>query len=288
MSYFRNLSMMAFCLVGMSVSSVPVHALDLTGLASPQSIVYNEKKDEYFISNMNGIAKQKDGNGFIAKTDNNGLVVVLQFIASTVDAELHSPTGLGLFQGRLYVADIDRMIVYDANNGKHVKTISFVSHGAKFLSDIAIGGDGKIFLTDIEANMIFMLDATQDDKVIILSSSENLDGPKSLLIEPSKNGVMIVSSNHGRILRVTLDGKIDIFKDIGKSLGGIVVDRQGDLYVSSIAQGEIYKIDQSRGSVISLFRSNLTTPGDMAYNPVSHEIIVPLTADNKVTAISVK
>lgn len=272
----------------LTLCCVPARALDLTGLSNPKSVIYAEKSGEYFISNINGIAEEKDGNGFITKADNKGLVVVMQFITSGEDAELNSPTGLCLIENALYVADIDQILAFDSQSGSYIRSIPLEGYGGKYLSDIAATSDGKIYASDAGANMIFMIEPDSEDAVSVLYAGDDLDGPNSLIVDAANGGLIVVSQTHGRIMRVSFKGSVELLKGGGEHLGGIVLDRRGDLYISSVTRGEIYKIDNSGGGNLSLFQSGLHTPSDMTYNPQNNEIIVPLTSDNKVISVSLK
>ena len=48
------------------------------GLAGPESVVYSEKTQSYFVSNVNGEGNAKDDNGFISLIDLNGKEIVIK------------------------------------------------------------------------------------------------------------------------------------------------------------------------------------------------------------------
>ena len=85
------------------------------GLSTPESVLYDAKRDRYLISNINGEPASKDSNGFISLLTADGKLST--WISSTESAKLHAPKGMGI-QGNklLYIADIDVVHVYDARH----------------------------------------------------------------------------------------------------------------------------------------------------------------------------
>lgn len=55
------------------------------------------------------------------------------------------PKGLALLNGRLYVADIDRVVAFDPATGQ--QTAEFRPEGAKGLNDLAVAGAGCLSRT---------------------------------------------------------------------------------------------------------------------------------------------
>ena len=83
------------------------------GFASPESVV--SLSGRHFVSNMGAGIKptEKDGDGFISEIDDAGHVVDLHAFPKKDGGTLNAPKGLAIVAGRIYVADIDRVVGFD-------------------------------------------------------------------------------------------------------------------------------------------------------------------------------
>ncbi|MCU0461018.1 MAG: hypothetical protein MUF36_03215 [Bacteroidales bacterium] len=87
-----------------------------TILMVPESVIYDEKRDVLYVSNLNYEPRLKDGNGFISRLNTNGEILNLRWIEG-----LSSPKGLAIVDDTLYTADVDELIVIDINKGQIIK-----------------------------------------------------------------------------------------------------------------------------------------------------------------------
>ena len=74
----------------------------------PESVIYDKANDVIYVSNMNHEPRKKDGNGFISRLSTDGEILDLNWVG-----DMSSPKGLGIFEGKLYVSDVDEVIVID-------------------------------------------------------------------------------------------------------------------------------------------------------------------------------
>src|SRR4051812_11156945 len=78
------------------------------GIATPESVLYDEAGDRYLVSNIDGSPDAMDGNGYISVLSPDGKVVTPKFIAGgQAKVKLNAPKGTGINAGVLYVADIN-------------------------------------------------------------------------------------------------------------------------------------------------------------------------------------
>jgi len=84
----------------------------LGGLANPESVALSADGTFLYVSNVSGEGEAKDGNGFIARVSTDGRMLQHEFAVG-----LNGPKGVVLLGDALYVADIDRVVVIDANTG---------------------------------------------------------------------------------------------------------------------------------------------------------------------------
>ena len=68
---------------------------------------------------------------------------------------LNAPKGLVLSGDKLYVSDVDQLVEIDVNSG--AVTNSFNAEGAQFLNDTAVDADGRVFVSDMLTDSIYVL-----------------------------------------------------------------------------------------------------------------------------------
>src|SRR5437870_5457872 len=121
----------------------------VSGLASSEAVVFDPAHDVYFVSNMNGDAGVKDGNGFITRITADGVVDSLHFIQGGRNGvTLNAPMGSRIQGDTLWVLDVDALRGFDARTGAPIRTIDLAPAGAGFLNDLTAGPDGDFYITD--------------------------------------------------------------------------------------------------------------------------------------------
>src|SRR5580698_5063909 len=112
----------------------PQSVAKYTGLAEPESVLYDADNDRYLVSNINGKPGDKDNNGFISALSPDGTVTTLKWIEGGKKLKLNAPKGLAIVGEVLYVADIDVVRKFDLKTGASKGSIAFP--GATFLNDL--------------------------------------------------------------------------------------------------------------------------------------------------------
>src|SRR6185369_6353970 len=117
------------------------------GIATPESVLYDEGNDRYLVSNINGKPDSVDNNGYITEISADGKVLKEKFIAGGVGkVKLDAPKGSGISGGVLYVTDISVVRLFDLKTGLPKADVAVP--GATFLNDLAVAKDGRVFVTD--------------------------------------------------------------------------------------------------------------------------------------------
>jgi len=118
-------------------------------LSGPEAVVFDARLDAYFVSNVNGAAGVKDGNGFISRIRADGSVDSLHFIqGGRGGVTLNSPMGSRIRGDTLWVLDVDVLRAFDARTAAPLVQIDFAPLGALFLNDVALGAVGDFYVTD--------------------------------------------------------------------------------------------------------------------------------------------
>jgi len=75
-------------------------------LSTCESVLYDESRDQLFVSCINGSPAEKNGKGFISVLKPDGSIKSLNWVKG-----LNAPKGMAILDGKLYVADIDQLVV---------------------------------------------------------------------------------------------------------------------------------------------------------------------------------
>ncbi|MFN8417016.1 MAG: lipoprotein [Cytophagaceae bacterium] len=118
----------------------PVWTSDTT-LKVPESVIYNPADGYLYVSNIDGKPDSIDGKGFISQMTLDGKISKLVWCTG-----LDAPKGMGIYNGKLYVTDINKLVIIDIATAAIEKKIEVP--GTKFLNDITIDGKGNVFITD--------------------------------------------------------------------------------------------------------------------------------------------
>jgi glucose/arabinose dehydrogenase len=243
---------------------------------APESVLHDPEQDVYFVSNIDGEPLQKDGKGFIAKLAPAGHVVSMRFIEG-----LHAPKGMALRGRELWVSDIDVMRAFDRTTGAPIATIDLKPHGAVFLNDVALGGDGNIYVTDMAVTM----DAnggkqrTKTDRIFRIDANRNADIAYAGEMLRAPNGIVwagnefIVAQNYGKdLLRWTPGSEPRVFGRGKGEWDGVVALPDGTLLASSHHDHAIHVI--RNGTIEPLF-ARRPAPADIGYDGKRHLLLIP-------------
>ena len=143
-----------------------------TLLLVPESVIYDKENDVIYVSNMNYEPRKKDGNGFISKLSTDGEILDLKWVG-----DMSSPKGLAIYEGRLYVSDVDEVIIIDIATGEIIERVHI--EGSKMINDISINEEGDVYVSDSDDNCIFLI----SNGVVSEWLAEGLNAPNGLLID---------------------------------------------------------------------------------------------------------
>jgi hypothetical protein len=270
----------------------PAPAAKYTGLATPESVLYDADADRYLVSNVNGKPGDKDNNGFISALSPDGEVTTLKWIeAGKNKVKLDAPKGMGITKGVLYVADITVVRMFDAKSGAPKGEVAIP--GSTFLNDIATGADGKVYVSDSGIKFAATgVEPTGTDAVYVidkghakaLAKSTDLGGPNGLL--STDKGVIVVTFGSGEVYRLDDKGKkMDVSKPPTGMLDGVVA--LGDsLLVTSWQGSAIYK--GTLGGSFEMALPDQKSPADIGYDTKRGRVLVPHFTEDIVETYDLK
>jgi sugar lactone lactonase YvrE len=272
--------------------AAPTPIVKYTGLAAPESVVYDADNDRYLVSNINGKPTDKDNNGFISILSPDGQVQTLKWIeGGKGKVKLDAPKGLALVKGVLYVADLTAVRTFDAKTGAPKGDIAIA--GSTFLNDIAASPDGRVFVSDsgMKASATGF-DATGTDAVYVIQKGKakayakgaDLHRPNGLVW--TAKGLVVVTFASNEVFRLDDKGtKLDVTTTPKGGLDGIVA-LDDTFLVTSWEASAIYK--GKLGGTFETVLSDQKSPADIGYDTKRGRLLVPHLFEDTVEVYEIK
>lgn len=260
----------------------------VTGFSTPESVLHDVTADVYLVTNINGSPLDKDDNGFISRVSPDGEILNLHWIdGADPGFTLNGPKGMAIQDGTLYVGDIDCVRLFDSVTGAHKDDIC-LEH-ATFVNDVAPGGNGTIFFTDMgmkagpEGMVPSGSDAVyrliDDDRVVAVKKEPSLGGPNGIAV--GSRGIMVVTMGSGEVYRLSAEGeRTDVMPASQRQLDGIEMLPDGGFLMSSWGDRCVYRIGGD--GKVSKVITDVDGPADIGYDAARNRVLLPLFNDNQV------
>jgi DNA-binding beta-propeller fold protein YncE len=236
---------------------------------TPESVFYDTVRNLIYVSNINGNPSELDSNGFISKLSETGEVIELQWITG-----ISAPKGMAVYGEKMYVSDVNYLIEIDLNTQKIIK--KYFADGSEFLNDVEVDDKGKVYVSDISVNKIYVLD---NDSLKIWIDSEELNHPNGLFYENtnlyvgSGNAILEINTENKKIIVLRNNtGSIDGLEAIGNG-NFIISDWKGNINI-------IYSNDSSN-LILSTENQNINA-ADIDFVIQKKMLFVPTFSDNRV------
>ncbi len=271
--------------------AVPAVAAPLTveqiavveGLEIPECLVADPASGFVYVSNIEtdkAAYWAEDGKGFISRMSADGEMKELRWLDSTADAPIHAPKGMCILDGRLYIADITRLLRYPLKGDGPLVEIPVP--GSKRLNDVAT--DGKsVYVSDTELGRVHKVDAKGNQTLI--KAPESVNG---------------ITFHNGRMFAVSWElhdayeldpsgagppkpfGLADHFG----GLDAIEVLEDGTFIVSDFRDNKVCAISADRKTVHTLIE--LETPADVGINRAKGLLYIPALMKDDVVIVRLK
>lgn len=231
------------------------------GLADPESVALSADGAFLFVTNVNGEADVKDGNGFISRIGLDGEMLQREFARG-----LNAPKGVVLAGDTLYVADIDEVVSIDAATGEVRNRVP--APEAQFLNDIARTPDGRLLAADSGAGRIYVVGADGADVWLEHRLLQSVNG---LLPEAQR---LVVTTMAGRLLAIDYETRqiTVLAEDLGDADG--IAPLEGGRYLVSEWPGVMHVVepDGARQTILDTreegrLLNDFLLVGDVLYQP---------------------
>jgi hypothetical protein len=273
----------ALLLTSSGAAAAPSEVWRATGLSNPESALFDAAGNVIYVSNVAGDPGAKDGKGFISRVSPDGKVLDREWVTG-----LDAPKGLAQVGNTLYVTDIDRLVAIDIKSGAVAQR--YPAAGAKFLNDATADERGRVFVSDMVNNQIWLLDG---DQFAVWVEDAKLENPNGLKIAGDK---LIVASwgamkpdfstdVPGHLLTVSLKDKT--ISDLGDpkpvgNLDGLEPDGAGGWYLTDWVAGGLFHAgtDGRAGQLLDLPQGS----ADIGLMPAANLVLVPMMNEGDVVA----
>jgi sugar lactone lactonase YvrE len=175
-----------------TTSAQPQRIAAVEGLSQPEAVSFDPSLNVYFVSNINGSAGVRDGNGFISRITADGVMDSLHFIqGGRNNVQLDSPMGSRVQGDTLWVLDIDKLRGFNTQTGAPTITVDLSPLKALFLNDLAIDSTGEFYITDtgVKVEPNGMDSHTGPDRILHVARDRSVSVAVSTPLLSSPDGI---------------------------------------------------------------------------------------------------
>lgn len=240
----------------------------------PESVLFNKAANILYITNIDGKDPWgADGMGSVGKMDADGKNIIVDWVTG-----LQAPKGMGLYKGKLYVADLKEIVVINVASGVIEKRIPVAE--AVGLNDISIDRKGTIYVSDSKAKRVYQVKA---EKATLLIDS--LKGPNGVLAY--KKALYVLDA--GGLYKINADKTLSLITSgMEGGTDGVEVINKKDFIVSTWAGVVYYVKPDGSKQTLTDGRPIKMNSADIGIDAKNKIIFVPTFWRNSVAAYEVK
>lgn len=241
-----------------------------TLLTTCESVLYDKTNDVLYVADIAGDPSKADGVGYISKLGLDGKIIDAQWVKG-----LNAPKGMGISNGKLYVADITNLVEIDIASGAVSK--SYPVEGSQFLNDVTVDGAGKVYVSDSNTGNVHVL-----ENGAVTTYVSGVTGVNGLLAD---GDIFLVASFSGGTLN-TLDAskQVVLKADSVENADGIEAVGDGGYLVSSWNGKVTYVAPDGTTTVLLDTTGDKISAADIEYIADKKLLLVPTFFANKVVA----
>ncbi|HEY1009593.1 MAG: SMP-30/gluconolactonase/LRE family protein [Daejeonella sp.] len=240
----------------------------------PEAVLVDKANNVLYVSNIDGQDPWgADGKGSIGKVGMDGKIIATDWVSG-----LDAPKGLGMYNGKLYAADLTNLVIIDIASGKIEKKVPFA--GATGLNDIAVDSKGVVYVSDSPGKKVFRFENGKSEVFL-----DKLNGPNGLYI----NGDDIFVLDNQAMHKVNADKSLTQIVDGLDGNADGLENVSGDDYLISCWEGLIWYInaDGSKEKLLDTKAQKKNT-ADIGFDKDSKTVYVPTFFKNTIVAYEVK
>lgn len=243
------------------------------GLKTPESVLYSNELGTIFVANINGKPAEKDGNGFISVLAPTGDIRKLEWVTG-----LNAPKGMAVYNGKLYVSDIDQLVEIDIEKSKIVNR--YPAADAVFLNDVAAAADGSIFVSDNRAGRIYRL---ADGALSVWLDGNDYLETNGLYAD---GGKLYAGSQVLKEIDIATK-EVNVIQTGCQGIDGLDRDEQGNWIFSNWA-GRVFYLKNGKLTKMWDSTAQKINTADLSYARGLGLLLVPTFFDNQVVAYKIE
>jgi hypothetical protein len=242
-------------------------------LKVPESVLFDADNKVLYVSNIDGTDPWAvDGKGSVGKVGLDGKIIAVDWVSG-----LNSPKGIGIYNGKLYVADISNVVVIDIKKAAIDETIKV--EGAEGLNDVSVGSNGTIWVSDSKSKKIYKVENGQSSVYL-----ENLKGPNGVLM----HGKDFYILDAGGAYKVNSDKTLVLLADGMEGGTDGIENISGSDFLVSCWQGAIWYVSDKNKQLLLDTKEQKKNTADIGFDPKTKTVYVPTFFKNSVVAYRVE
>lgn len=240
----------------------------------PESVLFDKANNILYVSNIEGKDTwAADGKGSISKMGTDGKNIVVDWVTG-----LNAPKGMGLYNGKLYVADPTDIVVINIDSAKIEKRIPVA--GAVGLNDITVDKDGVVFVSDSEGKKIYKMNGDTAELYY-----DRLKQPNGVLMYA--NTFYLLDS--GSMYKMNMDKSLNkITEGLQGGTDGVEPFTGNDFIVTGWDGVIYYVYEDGKKEKLLDRRSKEIKSADIAVDTATRTVFVPTFWKNTIEAYEVK
>ena len=241
-----------------------------------ESCTFDPAKNLILAMNAGVSEDMQPNDGYVSLLNPDGSVHTAKWIGNDRNGlELNQPLGSAVRNGRLYVADIDHVRIFDLASGQPQGAVRV--EGATGLNGIGVTADGTVYASNTrDPQRIYKV--TPDGQSSIFLEGAPLMSPNGVAIDNDGNIVVInIGNNH--VMTFNPAGQL-INTEYAAESGndGVVVLADGTKIVSSVRFGSISRIRP--GQQAEVIAVGIPSAASICYDSIQNQIVIPMNNNN--------
>lgn len=251
------------------------------GFSFPESAIHDPITDKYIVSNSGNAPGAPAAPGHISLLDTNGQVINYKWIdGASASTPLNDPLGMAIYAGKLYIADIDYVRVFNVFNGQnianiHVAGVTGFNDVTPFWGGVFVSDPGFDFTTGTPTgtDAIYKVNGLTN-QVTTLASGAQLANPNGLLYVPGQ-GLIVnpMTSPTVRLVNIST-GQVSNFATLSDVGYDGVAKTGGSLYFNNPITGNLFKTDLNGNNAV-LLATYPNFPADINADKFRNRLLIP-------------
>lgn len=211
------------------------------------------------------------------------------------DGNLSSPKGMAIKDHRLYIADVEKVVVYDLSDLKAAPQTIHLPEGNLFVNDIVIS-ENKAYISVTNTGKLFTLDISTPSALSAATLTEyaHIEGANGLALD----GKTLYIASYPADGNTTAHNVIYVIKNIDSPVVEKLITRQGQydglaikgdrLYFSNWENGEIgyLNLADKKVSLLEVEGAKINGPADISI--LNDKLYIPNLPSSEIIVLPLK